>query len=241
MRLLHLTPPVVMNIKKIRRLMNKYGLFCPVRKANPYRRMAKALRTNHVADNLVNREFEDHGPRKVLLTDITYIPYNGRFCYLSTILDAFTKQILSYVLSESLELDFVLKSVEQLVERHGISLSTETLIHSDQGCHYTSYRFIQIVKDAELRQSMSRRGNCWDNAPQESFFGHMKDEIGTVLSLATSFEDAKAILDDWMDYCNTDRGQWQLAKLSPNEFFDYYSTGIYPLVLSPSSSQTHVE
>ena len=132
MRLLHLTPPVVMNIKKIRRLMNKYGLFCPVRKANPYRRIAKALRTSHVADNLVNREFENHGPRKILLTDITYIPYDGRFCYLSTILDAFTKQILSYVLSESLELDFVLKSVEQLVERHGISLSTKTLIHRDR-------------------------------------------------------------------------------------------------------------
>ena len=105
MRLLHLTPPVVMNIKKIRRLMNKYELFCSARKANPYRRMAKALRTNHVAYNLINREFEDHGPRQVLLTDITYIPYNGRFCYLSTILDAFTKQILSYVLSESLERD----------------------------------------------------------------------------------------------------------------------------------------
>lgn len=227
MRLLHLTPPVVMNIKKIRRLMNKYGLFCPVRKANPYRRMAKALRTNHVADNLVNREFEDHGPRKVLLTDITYIPYNGRFCYLSTILDAFTKQILSYVLSESLELDFVLKSVEQLVERHGISLSTETLIHSDQGCHYTSYRFIQIVKDAELRQSMSRRGNCWDNAPQESFFGHMKDEID--ISGCERFQQVKDIIDDWMDYYNNDRYQWQLAKLSPNEYYSYITTGIYPL------------
>ena len=227
MRLLHLTPPVVMNIKKIRRLMNKYGLFCPVRKANPYRRMAKALRTNHVADNLVNREFEDHGPRKVLLTDITYIPYNGRFCCLSTILDAFTKQILSYVLSESLELDFVLKSVEQLVERHGISLSTETLIHSDQGCHYTSYRFIQIVKDAELRQSMSRRGNCWDNAPQESFFGHMKDEIG--ISGCERFQQVKDIIDDWMDYYNNDRYQWQLAKLSPNEYYSYITTGIYPL------------
>lgn len=94
MRLLHLTPSVNMNIKKIRRLMNKYSLFCPVRKANPYRRMAKALRTNQVADNLVNREFESHGPRKILLTDLTYIPYDGRFCYLSTILDAFTKQIL---------------------------------------------------------------------------------------------------------------------------------------------------
>lgn len=227
MRLLHLTPPVVMNIKKIRRLMNKYGLFCPVRKANPYRRMAKALRTSHVADNLVNREFEDHGPRKVLLTDITYIPYNGRFCYLSTILDAFTKQILSYVLSESLELDFVLKSVEQLVERHGISLSTETLIHSDQGCHYTSYRFIQIVKDAELRQSMSRRGNCWDNAPQESFFGHMKDEID--ISGCERFQQVKDIIDDWMDYYNNDRYQWQLAKLSPNEYYHYITTGIYPL------------
>ena len=227
MRLLHLTPPIVMNIKKIRRLMNKYGLFCPVRKANPYRRMAKALRTNHVADNLVNREFEDHGPRKVLLTDITYIPYNGRFCYLSTILDAFTRQILSYVLSESLELDFVLKSVEQLVERHGISLSTETLIHSDQGCHYTSYRFIQIVKDAKLRQSMSRRGNCWDNAPQESLFGHMKDEID--ISGCKQFQQVKDIIDDWMDYYNNDRYQWQLAKLSPNEYYNYIITGIYPL------------
>ena len=227
MRLLHLTPPIVMNIKKIRRLMNKYGLFCPVRKANPYRRMAKALRTNHVADNLVNREFEDHGPRKVLLTDITYIPYNGRFCYLSTILDAFTKQILSYVLSESLELDFVLKSVEQLVERHSISLSTETLIHSDQGCHYTSYRFIQIVKDAELRQSMSRRGNCWDNAPQESFFGHMKDEID--ISGCERFQQVRDIIDDWMDYYNNDRYQWQLVKLSPNEYYHYITTGIYPL------------
>ena len=227
MRLLHLTPPVVMNIKKIRRLMNKYGLFCPVRKANPYRRMAKTLRTNHVADNLVNREFEDHGPRKVLLTDITYIPYNGRFCCLSTILDAFTRQILSYVLSESLELDFVLKSVEQLVERHGISLSTETLIHSDQGCHYTSYRFIQIVKDAELRQSMSRRGNCWDNAPQESSFGHTKDEID--ISGCERFQQVKDIIDDWMDYYNNDRYQWQLAKLSPNEYYSYITTGIYPL------------
>ena len=88
---------------------------------------------------------------------------------------------------------------------------------------------------------MSRRGNCWDNAPQESFFGHMKDEVGAALSLVTSFEDAKAMLDDWMDYYNTDRGQWQLAKLSPNEFFDYSTTGIYPLVLSPSSTQPHVE
>ena len=137
MRLLH--KGIVMNPKKIRRLMQKYNLFCPIRKANPYRRMAKALKTNHIAENLVDRQFEAHGPRSVLLTDITYIPYNGTFCYLSTVIDAYTKQVLSYVLSESLEVDFVLRTIELLVERYGISLQAETMIHSDQGCHYTSY------------------------------------------------------------------------------------------------------
>lgn len=96
-----------MNLKKIRRLMDKYSPSCPVRKVNPYRRMARALKTNSVADNLLRREFECYGPRMVLLTDITYLPYNGMFAYLSTILDASTKQILSYVLSPSLEVDFV--------------------------------------------------------------------------------------------------------------------------------------
>ena len=78
--------------------MDKYGLKCPIRRANPYRRMAKAIKTNNVADNLLERKFTEYGPRKVLLTDITYIPYNGKFAYLSTILDAYTKQILSYLM-----------------------------------------------------------------------------------------------------------------------------------------------
>ena len=229
MRLLHMKPPILMNTKKIQRLMHKYNLKCPIRKANPYRRMAKEMRTDMVADNLLNREFKEHGARKVLLTDITYIPYCGVFCYLSVILDAFTKQVLSYVLSPSLELDFVLETVNILIESHGISLDAETLIHSDQGCHYTSKKFRQIVNDSNLQQSMSRRGNCWDNAPQESFFGHMKDEIGYMISDAQDFEEVKRIIDDWMDYYNNDRGQWLLAKLSPNEFYEYYLTGIYPL------------
>ena len=152
--------------------MCKYGLRCPVRKANPYRRMAKALKTDTTADNLLNRQFKEHGLRKVLLTDITYIP-------LSVILDAFTKQVLAYVLSESLELDFVLETVNLRIERHGVSLDAETLIHCDQGCHYTSKKFRQIVCESNWRQSVSRRENCWDNAPQERFFGHMKDETGS--------------------------------------------------------------
>lgn len=88
--------------------------------------MAKSIKTNNVVGNLVKREFEKYGSRKVLLIDITYIPFNGEFCYLSTILDAFTKQILSYVLSESLEVDFVLETVNLMVEKYGVSLNTGT-------------------------------------------------------------------------------------------------------------------
>ena len=227
MRLLHMDPPILMNVKKISRLMHKYNLICPIRQANPSRRMAAALKTNNVADNLVNREFEEHGPRSILLTDITYIPYNGTFAYLSTIIDAFTKQVLSYAISDNLKLDFVLLTVEQLIRNHRISLDEETIIHSDQGVHYTSYKFIEIVKDSNLRQSMSRRANCWDNAPQESFFGHMKDEID--VSNCTDFCEVKDIIDDWIDYYNNERYQWDLAKLSPNEYYSYITTGIYPL------------
>ena len=222
-------PPVIMNLKKIRRLMDKYSLSCPVRKANPYRRMARALRTSSVADNLLRREFECYGPRMFLLTDITYLPYNGTFAYLSTILDAFTKQILSYALSPSLEVDFVLETVELLIKRHGISLHAETVIHSDQGCHYTSHKFINIVQDKGLRQSMSRKGNCWDNAPQEIFFGHMKDHIKDRIAACPCYGDVRAVVDDYMDYYNNQRYQWRLAKLSPNEYYQFVTSGTYPL------------
>ena len=184
MRLLHMDPPVLMNLKKIQRLMHKYGLKCPIRKANPYRRMAKALKTDAVADNLLKREFREHGPRKVLLTDITYIPCCGVFFYLSVIKDAYTLQILAYMLSDSLEVDFVLETVNILIANHGATLDDETLIHSDQGCHYTSKKFREIIKDYNLRQSMSRRGNCWDNAPQESFFGQR--DIGWAAAIPSS-------------------------------------------------------
>lgn len=232
MGLLHMNPPVVMNIKKIRRLMKKYNLFCPIRKANPYRRMAKALKTSNYADNLLQREFECYGPRYVLLTDITYIPYNGEFAYLSTILDAYTKQVLSYVLSDSLEIDFVKETVENLIRDHGISLHKETLIHSDQGSHYTSATFIQIIEDYDLRRSMSRRGNCWDNPPQESFFCHMKDHILDRVKECTEFQQIKDIVDDYIDYYNNEAYVWELCMLSPNEYYKFVTTGVYPLSIA---------
>lgn len=229
MRLLHISPPVIMNVKKIRRLMKKYGLKCPIRKANPYRIMAKALKTNTVAPNVVNRNFKAYGPRQTILTDITYLPFQGSFCYLSTFLDACTHEILAYVVSPNLRVDFVLETVDNLIAQHGMQLDDNLIIHSDQGCHYTSMAFIAKLRDNQFVQSMSRKGNCWDNAPQESFFGHMKDEIMTAIRNAKSFDEIKAIIDDWIDYYNNERYQWDLQKLSPSEFYKYKLTGEYPL------------
>jgi putative transposase len=228
MRLLHHNPPIVMNPKKIRRLMHKYDLRCPIRKANPYRMMGKALQESKISPNLLNREFRTHGARNVLLTDITYIPRgNGKFSYLSVIMDAFTKQVLAHVCSYSLEVDFVLDTVKLLIVKHGSELQTDALIHSDQGCHYTSHKFAQIVANSELRQSMSRKGNCWDNAPQECLFGHMKDDIR--INPSDTHADIVRKIDDWMDYYNNERYQWGLTKLSPNEYYEYITTGNYLL------------
>ena len=229
MRLIRMGTP--MNHKKVIRLMNKYGLKCPVRKANPYRRMAKALRTNVVAPNIVARQFKSHGPRQVLLTDITYIKLADTFCYLSVIIDAFSMQALAYKLSDSLEVDFVLETVKQLLKNHLCSLNATTIIHSDQGCHYTSVKYRELLSNANLRQSMSRRGNCWDNAPQESFFGHMKDELAPYISSWKTFEDVHERITDWFDYYNNDRYQSQLKGMSPNEYYHYIVTSQLPLAL----------
>lgn len=227
MRLLHVG--IRMNVKKIRRLMKKYKLFCPIRRPNPYRRMAREMQTNHVAQNVVNREFRLHGARKILLTDITYLFYRSGKCYLSVIMDAYTKEVLAWCVSESLAVDFVIETVEALRQQHGASLDDKVIVHSDQGCHYTSNAFIAKLREAEFVQSMSAKGCCWDNAPQESFFGHMKDEIKAEVSKCRSFREVKELLEDWMDYYNNDRYQWDLLKLSPSEYYEYLQTGIYPL------------
>jgi len=227
MRLLRHDPPVVMNLKKVRRLMKKYGLKCPIRKANPYRRIMKALKENNYAKNILNRGFKERGVRAVLLTDITYLKRrDGEFSYLSAIMDAGSKEILSYVVSPSIELDFVLKTVELLMKNHGSELKTDVLLHSDQGGHYTSYKFVELMENNDITRSMSRRANCWDNAPQESFFGHMKDEID--ISGCETHEQIVAAIDDWIDYYNNGRYQWDLAKLAPTEYYDYVITGKYP-------------
>jgi putative transposase len=205
-----------MNLKKIRRLMKKFGLHCPIRKANPYKRMAKALKTSHVAPNKLERKFKEGNPNQVLMTDITYLTYDlNQRAYLSGIKDGVTNEIHGYKVSRNLDISFVEESVNQLNQ---ISLDPKVMINSDQGVHYTSHAFQRCLKELNIEQSMSRRGNCWDNAPIESFFGHMKDEINLID--CKTFEDVVKAIDEYMDYYNNFRYQWDLNRMSPRAYGD---------------------
>ena len=126
---------LTMNHKKIRRIMNKYGLVCQVRRKNPYKQIMKKTQEHRTCENILNRNFEQTVPRKILCTDITYLYYSlGRKAYLSAIKDIASGETIAWEVSSNLELEFVLSTVEKL---EGMDLQG-ALIHSDQGFHYTS-------------------------------------------------------------------------------------------------------
>lgn len=208
---------IIYNRKKIQRIMRKYDIVCPIRRANPYRRMAKATKEHRVVPNILERNFKQGIPGKVLLTDITYIQYGmNQTAYLSVIKDSSSNDILSHHTSGRITLDIALTTVDNLILNHKNNLHKDVFIHSDQGCHYTSPKFQAKLKECNIGQSMSRRGNCWDNAPQESFFGHMKDEVD--FKSCKTIEEVISKVDDYIEYYNFHRYQWGLKKMTPIQY-----------------------
>lgn len=129
--------------------------------------------------------------------------------YLSTIEDSSTNEILAYHLSDRITLDIAIQTIKKL-EKRKHNLHKDAFIHSDQGSHYTSPIYQKLLKKYHLGQSMSRRGNCWDNAPQESFFGHFKDDIDS--RFFDTLAALKSKIDCYMIYYNNYRYQWNLKK-----------------------------
>lgn len=205
------------NLKRIRRIMKKYNIVCPIRKANPYKRIAKATKEHTTLKNTLNRDFKQKATGKVLLTDITYLTYGGgKRAYLSAIKDASTGIVPSYVISKNIDLTIATRTIDQLMNNKSFVLHNDAFIHSDQGVHYTSPIFQRLLKKSNLDQSMSRRGNCWDNAPIESFFGHFKDECS--YRECKTFEELIIVIDNYMDYYNNYRCQWDLKKMTPIQY-----------------------
>jgi putative transposase len=211
---------VVYNLKRIRRIMKKYKIVCPIRKANPYKRMMKATHEHSVVPNLLSREFNQGIPGKVLMTDITYLTYGKNLrAYLSTIKDGSTGEVLAHHVSDRITLDIATDTLQKLKKNRKFKKAKDALIHSDQGVHYTHPDFQRMVKKLGLLQSMSRRGNCWDNAPQESFFGHLKDE--TYIKECATLEEVKMEIKQYIIYYNHYRYQWNLNKMTPAQYRDY--------------------
>jgi len=209
---------VIYNRKRIRRHMRRLNLVCPHRKPNPYRLMAKATQEHRVVPNKLQRDFKKGIPGLVLLTDITYLPFgrHSEFGYLSTILDGSTGELLAYNLSNRINLSLATDTINHLMKQRRLKLHKDAFIHSDQGSHYTSPRYQELLKKKGLGQSMSRRGNCWDNAPQESFYGHMKDHVKS--RNCTTFEELKQEVDRYIHYYNHHRYQWGLKKMTPVQY-----------------------
>ncbi len=170
-----------------------------------------------VAPNLLQREFYAIKPNQKWVTDITYIQYGPNTLYLSTIMDLFNNQIVAYKIYTHQQIPLVVDTLNEALQKRGNPKGV--IIHSDQGTVYTSYAYQNLIKEKNLVSSMSRRGNCWDNAVIESFHSNLKsEEFQYVKFNSLSLEEVKERVDEFMRYYNEERIQEKLGYHTPKEF-----------------------
>ena len=204
------------NLKKVRRIMKKHQLRASIRR----RRIDKMFYygpQHKVFSNIVNQNFKVQVPDKVYATDITYLQY-GNSCraYMSAMKDLGTKEIIHFKVFGCPNMELVMGGINECLSAIPFKKRKKLLIHSDQGGHYTSKRYQDILKSKGVSQSMSRRGNCLDNAPIESFFGHMKDEVE--LNKCNTLGEVQRTIEEYVHYYNNDRPQWGLNGKTPKKY-----------------------
>jgi putative transposase len=204
---------IIMNHKKIIRIKKKYNLITKVRRRNPYKDIMKKTAEHRTFENILARNFEQNIPQKVFCTDITYLFFNNMVAYLSAVKDIASREIVAWSLSKHIDMNLVFETVKSMKNNKNIVSLKDILIHSDQGFHYTNPDYISRIKSSEMTQSMSRKGNCIDNSPMETFFGHFKDEVD--YKNCKTFEELYALTAEYINYYNNDRQQWELKKMTP--------------------------
>lgn len=204
---------------KILRLMKKYDLCSKIRKPKQSRIEIKKQLEERKKPNLLKREFRLHRPFEVVLTDVSYIKYGeNKTAYLSALKDSSSGRVYTMDVSDSNGLTLVEETLNSL---EYYEFKDNSIFHSDQGTLYLTPSFQNKVIALGFHQSMSKRGNCWDNAPQESFFGHFKDECRDLIQQCETLDDLKAVVSDYMTYYNERRPQWNRNKMTPIEFEKY--------------------
>ena len=198
-----------LNHKTVQRLMKELGLVCWVR-MKKYR--SYKGKVGEIAPNLLERDFVALKPNQKWVTDVTQFHLFGQKLYLSTLLDLHSQDIVSYTISDRPFLSMVKEMLDKAFER--IADGTGLILHSDQGWQYQHKQYQRLLRRKGIRQSMSRKGNCLDNAVMENFFGHLKSEL-LYLQDFTSIEHFKAELVDYLDYYNNSRIKAKLNGLTP--------------------------
>ncbi len=204
---------------RIRRLMSKYSIRTSIRRPSKNRKAMKELIEKNRKANLIMRRFKLHRPNEVRLTDVTYLDYgNGLRAYGSASIDPVTGRLICFIVSENNDLQLALDTLEAM---DSYPAHNGAILHSDQGILYMTDDFQAAVVEKELTQSMSRRGNCWDNAVQESFFGHFKDECH--YEECKTLEELQECIDEYSFYYNNERGMWDKDKMTPAEYEKHLS------------------
>ena len=203
---------IIINHKKVLRIMKKYQLLSKVRKRNPYKQIQKATKEHSSLSNILNRKFRWFEVFSKLWTDISYLYYNWNKAYISILKDMITWEIISHKLSSNLWLHFVIQTIENWKN----VLKKWSIIQSDQWFHYTHPGYQKLLKENWIIQSMSRKWNCLDNAPTESFFWHMKDEID--LNNIKSFNELEIYMKNYIFHYNNFRPQWNRKKMTPVQY-----------------------
>ena len=202
------------NHKKIARIKREYGIVTKIRRKNPYKNFPTSENAN--VPNVLNRNFIAPLPDQIYSTDMTYLFYgkSGK-AYMSATKDLATNEIVSHQLMTKPSLGNFIKEFRELICSLPKEIRKSLIIHSDQGFQYTHEGFRDLLRKHGVTQSMSRRGNCLDNAPIESFFGHFKDLLD--LESCHSFEELEREIETKINYYNKERPQKCLNKKPPAE------------------------
>jgi len=202
-----------LNRKTVQRIMQKYNLQCRVK---PKRAKKMTGESNLIVPNLLEQNFKADAPNQKWVTDITYLPFGESMLYLSTILDLYNNEIIAYKVSDTQNAQLVLDTLEMACQKRN---TAGTILHSDQGAQYTSRAFQLTTKENGIITSMSRKGNCFDNAVIESFHSSLKsEEFYTLKRVHLTNAIVQQKVEDYMYYYNYIRPFRKLNCHSPIEY-----------------------
>ena len=226
---------ITVNTKKIAALMKEMNIQAQMPHKDAYKHQASHNHVCAAPANAVNQDFFI-GPRRVVLSDITYL-YYGEYrtpFYLCVFRDAYTRENLGWSIGRYMSVELVREAYKAMMDAHASELTdvmkTDAVyVHHDQGSQYLATTFSQMLKDDGFIQSVSARGNSQDNSPMESFFGRLKTAILDMVALCRDYESARTLVSGYLMAYNSEHYQYDLAGLTPEEFYQYATTGVYPL------------